>query len=168
MLSSLIFLLRWDRFEKSIENSSPRATESGQLSSSRSKANQRPWGVEPIVLLSRPRRTTADTCNSIMLIHDTSTNPRRNGTDVPRLQGGIPMIAGVTHDHDGRAGQRLSVSTKASIGLPLNGDYNHPGKLDHFVASAPSGSCRQWASRGNARASGRLFSARSPHSAGRW
>jgi hypothetical protein len=29
--------------------------------------------------------------------------------------------------------QRLSVSTKVSIGLPPNGDCNHPTKLDHFV-----------------------------------
>jgi len=28
------------------------------------------------------------------------------------------MIIGVTHDHDGRVVQRLSVSTKLSIGLP--------------------------------------------------
>jgi hypothetical protein len=28
------------------------------------------------------------------------------------------MIIGVTHDHDGRVNQRLSVSTKVSIGLP--------------------------------------------------
>jgi hypothetical protein len=32
------------------------------------------------------------------------------------------MIIGVTHDHDGRVVQRLSVSTKVSIGLPPNGD----------------------------------------------
>jgi hypothetical protein len=43
------------------------------------------------------------------------------------------MIIGVTHDHDGRVVQRLSVSTKVSIGLPPNGDCNHPTKLDHFV-----------------------------------
>ena len=43
------------------------------------------------------------------------------------------MIVGVTHDHDGRVVQRLSVSTKVSIGLPPNGDRNHPTKLDHFV-----------------------------------
>jgi hypothetical protein len=43
------------------------------------------------------------------------------------------MIIGVTHDHDGRAVQRLSVSTKVSIGLPPNGDRNHPTKLDHFA-----------------------------------
>ena len=43
------------------------------------------------------------------------------------------MIFGVTHDHDGRVVQRLSVSTKVSIGLPPNGDCNHPTKLDHFV-----------------------------------
>ena len=43
------------------------------------------------------------------------------------------MIIGVTHDHDGRVVQRLSVSTKVSIGLPPNGDRNHPTKLDHFV-----------------------------------
>ncbi len=36
------------------------------------------------------------------------------------------MIIGVTHDHDGRVIQRLSVSTKVSIGLPPNGDRNHP------------------------------------------
>jgi len=78
------------------------------------------------------------------------------------------MIIGVTHDHDGRVGQRLSVYTKVSIGLSPGGDYSHPTKLDQCVASVPSGSCTQWASRGNARASGRSFSARSPHSAGRW
>jgi hypothetical protein len=39
----------------------------------------------------------------------------------------------VTHDQDGRVVQRLSVSTKVSIGLPPNGDRNHPTKLDHFV-----------------------------------
>ena len=43
------------------------------------------------------------------------------------------MIIGVTHDHDGRVVQWLSVSTKVSIGLPPNGDRNHPTKLDHFV-----------------------------------
>ena len=43
------------------------------------------------------------------------------------------MIIGVTHDEDGRVVQRLSVSTKVSIGLPPNGDRNHPTKLDHFV-----------------------------------
>jgi hypothetical protein len=43
------------------------------------------------------------------------------------------MIIGVTHDSDGRVVQRLSVSTKVSIGLPPNGDRNHPTKLDHFV-----------------------------------
>jgi hypothetical protein len=43
------------------------------------------------------------------------------------------MIIGVTHDIDGRVVQRLSVSTKVSIGLPPNGDRNHPTKLDHFV-----------------------------------
>jgi hypothetical protein len=43
------------------------------------------------------------------------------------------MIIGVTHDHDGRVVQRLFVSTKVSIGLPPNGDCNHPTKLDHFV-----------------------------------
>jgi hypothetical protein len=43
------------------------------------------------------------------------------------------MIIGVTHDQDGRVVQRLSVSTKVSIGLPPNGDCNHPTKLDHFV-----------------------------------
>ena len=43
------------------------------------------------------------------------------------------MIIGVTHDHDGRVVQRLSVSTKVSIGLPPNGDHNYPTKLDHFV-----------------------------------
>ena len=43
------------------------------------------------------------------------------------------MIIGVTHDPDGRVIQRLSVSTKVSIGLPPNGDRNHPTKLDHFV-----------------------------------
>ena len=43
------------------------------------------------------------------------------------------MIIGVTHDTDGRVIQRLSVSTKLSIGLPPNGDRNHPTKLDHFV-----------------------------------
>ena len=43
------------------------------------------------------------------------------------------MIIGVTHDQDGRVVQRLSVSTKVSIGLPPNGNRNHPTKLDHFV-----------------------------------
>src|SRR3989449_4687114 len=43
------------------------------------------------------------------------------------------MIIGVTHNPDGRVIQRLSVSTKVSIGLPPNGDRNHPTKLDHFV-----------------------------------
>ena len=43
------------------------------------------------------------------------------------------MIIGVTHDQDGRVIQRLSVSTKVSIGLPPNGERNHPTKLDHFV-----------------------------------
>ena len=43
------------------------------------------------------------------------------------------MIIGVTHDHDGRVVQWLSVSTKVSIGLPPNGDRNHPTKLDHFA-----------------------------------
>jgi hypothetical protein len=43
------------------------------------------------------------------------------------------MIIGVTHDQDGRVVQRLSVSTKVSIGLPPNEDCNHPTKLDHFV-----------------------------------
>jgi hypothetical protein len=43
------------------------------------------------------------------------------------------MIIGVTHDHDGRVVQRLSVSTKVSIGLPPNGDCNPPIKLDHFA-----------------------------------
>jgi hypothetical protein len=43
------------------------------------------------------------------------------------------VIIGVTHDQDGRVVQRLSVSTKVSIGLPPNGDCNHPTKLDHFV-----------------------------------
>src|SRR5438445_12923124 len=45
----------------------------------------------------------------------------------------MSMIIGVTHDQDGRVVQRLSVSTKVSIGLPPNGDRNHPTKLDHFV-----------------------------------
>jgi hypothetical protein len=43
------------------------------------------------------------------------------------------MIFGVTHDVDGRVVQRLSVSTKLAIGLPPNGNRNHPTKLDHFV-----------------------------------
>ena len=43
------------------------------------------------------------------------------------------MIIGVTHDQDGRVVQRLSVSTKVSIGLPPIGDRNHPTKLDHFL-----------------------------------
>jgi hypothetical protein len=51
----------------------------------------------------------------------------------PNLKGGISVIVGVTHDHDGRVVQRLSVSTKVSIGLPPNGDRNHPTKLDHFL-----------------------------------
>ncbi len=49
------------------------------------------------------------------------------------VEGGIPVIVGVTHDQDGRVVQRLSVATKISIGLPPNGDRNHPTKLDHFV-----------------------------------
>jgi hypothetical protein len=48
-------------------------------------------------------------------------------------KGGTNVIIGVTHEHDGRVVQRLSVSTKVSIGLPPNGDRNHPTKLDHFV-----------------------------------
>jgi len=51
----------------------------------------------------------------------------------PHVEGGIPMIIGVTHDQDGRVVQRLSVSTKVSIRLPPNGDRNHPTKLDQFV-----------------------------------
>ncbi len=43
------------------------------------------------------------------------------------------MIIGVTHDPDGRAVQRLSVSTKVAIGMPPQGDRNYPCKLDHFV-----------------------------------
>jgi len=43
------------------------------------------------------------------------------------------MIIGVTHDADGRAVQRLSVSTKVAIGMPPQGDRNYPSKLDHFV-----------------------------------
>ena len=43
------------------------------------------------------------------------------------------MIVGITHDSEGRVIQRLSVSTKVAIGLPPNGDRNHPTKLDHFV-----------------------------------
>jgi len=43
------------------------------------------------------------------------------------------MIVVITHDSDGRAIQRLSVSTKVAIGLPPNGERNHPTKLDHFV-----------------------------------
>jgi hypothetical protein len=43
------------------------------------------------------------------------------------------MIVGITHDSNGRVIQRLSVSTKVAIGLPPNGDRNHPTKLDHFV-----------------------------------
>ena len=43
------------------------------------------------------------------------------------------MIIGITHDQDGRVVQRLSVSTKVSIGLPPNGDRNYPTKLDHFL-----------------------------------
>ena len=43
------------------------------------------------------------------------------------------MIKGVTHAQDGRALQRLSVSTKVAIGLPPDKDHNHPTKLDHFV-----------------------------------
>jgi hypothetical protein len=39
------------------------------------------------------------------------------------------MIIGVTHDQDGRVAQRLSVSTKVSIGSPPNGDHNHPPSL---------------------------------------
>jgi len=43
------------------------------------------------------------------------------------------MIIGVTHDPEGRAVQRLSVSTKVAIGIPPQGDRNYPLKLDHFV-----------------------------------
>src|SRR5579862_5172442 len=43
------------------------------------------------------------------------------------------MIIGVTHSNNGRFVQRLSVSTKVAIGLPPNGERNHPTKLDHFV-----------------------------------
>ncbi len=43
------------------------------------------------------------------------------------------MIIGVTHDKDGCVVQRLSVSTKVSIGLPPDGERNHPTKLDHFL-----------------------------------
>jgi hypothetical protein len=43
------------------------------------------------------------------------------------------MIIGVTHDAEGRVVQRLSVSTKLAIGLPPNGNRNHPTKLDHFL-----------------------------------
>jgi hypothetical protein len=55
------------------------------------------------------------------------------GANRESSEGVIPMIIGVTHDQDGRVVQRLSVSTKVSIGLPPNGDRNHPTKLDHFV-----------------------------------
>jgi hypothetical protein len=41
------------------------------------------------------------------------------------------MIVGITHNSDGRAIQRLSVSTKSPSGF--SGDRNHPTKLDHFV-----------------------------------
>ena len=51
----------------------------------------------------------------------------------PYLERRPSMIVGVTHDQDGRAVQQLSISTKVSIGLPPNGDCNHPTKLDHFV-----------------------------------
>ncbi len=56
------------------------------------------------------------------------------------------MIIGVTHDPGGRVVQRLSVSTKVSIGLPPNGDRNHPTKLDHFVflRKKQSGSRVEW------------------------
>jgi hypothetical protein len=50
-----------------------------------------------------------------------------------RLQGRNSLGVGVRHDQDGRVVQRLSVSTKVSIGLPPNRDRNHPTKLDHFV-----------------------------------
>jgi hypothetical protein len=43
------------------------------------------------------------------------------------------MIIGVTHDPEGRAVQRLSVSTKVAIGMPPQGNRNYPSKLDHFV-----------------------------------
>jgi len=46
---------------------------------------------------------------------------------------GIPVIIGVMHDHDDRAVQRVSASTKVSIGPPPNGVRNHPTKLDHFL-----------------------------------
>jgi hypothetical protein len=36
------------------------------------------------------------------------------------------VIIGVTQDQDGGVVQRLSVSPKVSIGLPPNGDRNHP------------------------------------------
>jgi Recombination directionality factor-like len=49
------------------------------------------------------------------------------------LKGVLHMIVGITHDPNGRVIQRLSVSTKVAIGLPPNGDNNHPTKLDHFV-----------------------------------
>ena len=42
------------------------------------------------------------------------------------------MIIGVTHDHGGRVVQRLSVSTKISIGLPPNGDRNYPRMVKIF------------------------------------
>ena len=55
------------------------------------------------------------------------------------------MIVGVTHDQDGRVVQRLSVSTKVSIGLPPNGDRNHPTKLDHFVFLRKKKSAKRFA-----------------------
>jgi hypothetical protein len=41
------------------------------------------------------------------------------------------VLRGELHHPDGAA--RVSVSTKVSIGLPPNGDRNHPTKLDHFA-----------------------------------
>jgi hypothetical protein len=44
------------------------------------------------------------------------------------------MIMGVMHDPDARVIQRLCPYPPTSpIGLPPNGDRNHPTKLDHFV-----------------------------------
>ena len=53
------------------------------------------------------------------------------------------MIVGITHDSNGRAIERLSVSTKVAIGLLPNGDRNHPTKLDHlvFLRKKKAGDC---------------------------
>ena len=42
-------------------------------------------------------------------------------------------IVGLTHKSDGTAMLRRSVTTKLAIGLPPNGNSDHPQRLDHFV-----------------------------------